>query len=157
MENTNYIIKSLKNDKTKINQNKNPVPMQLFLSFLNVEVSKSTDHLGASNGWTEFYNKEHDLIISGGVCDGGHWLHMIQYGKKLQNAYNNYVNPFYLFDIMNDNGKIFFLKYFKEDIYKLIHEQKKTVDFAKRKAKEEAQKYSDMLRELNDLTLTIKP
>jgi hypothetical protein len=38
------------------------------------------------------------------------------YGKNLDNPYNNFVNPFYIFDILNEDGKKFFLEYYAEDI-----------------------------------------
>lgn len=87
----------LKDDKIKINWNENPIRMELFLSFLTIEVERSRAHLGSNNGWTKLYNKEHGLIVSGGVLGAIEYLDHIEYGIKLSNPYNNYVNPFYLF------------------------------------------------------------
>lgn len=105
----------LKSDKIKINWNKKPIKMDLFLSFLTVTVNESKDHLGSSTGWTRFENEEYKLIIGGGIIQG-HWLDSLQYGTKLDNPYNNYVNPFYLFNILSEEGKKFFVEYYKEDI-----------------------------------------
>ena len=147
------IIKHLKNDKIQINQNKNPIPMDLFLSFFTVPVEKfKGDYLGKSTGWTKYVNESLLLDITGGICDGGHWLHDIQYGKKLQNGYNNYVNPFYLFPILNDEGKNFFYQYYKEDIDELLKKQKTIISHHKKMIVLEKENLSKMELELNSLT-----
>ena len=109
----------LKTDKIKINWNKNPIKMSDFLSFLIIEVERSTDHLGSCNGWTKLFNKYYKLEIGGGVVNGVEYLDTLQFGTKLDNPYSNYVNPFYLFEILNDKGKAFFYNYYKEDIEKI--------------------------------------
>ncbi|NCW12405.1 MAG: hypothetical protein EBV82_04425 [Chitinophagia bacterium] len=40
------LYSKLKHDKIQINWNKNPIKMDLFLSFLTVDVTRSTTHLG---------------------------------------------------------------------------------------------------------------
>lgn len=118
----NTITSKLANDKIKINWNKKPIKMDLFLSFLTVEVEKSYDHLGACTGWTLYKNDSINLIVKGGIVreHGCEYLDAIEYGKKLQNKYNNYCNPFYLFEIMTDVGKEFFVNYYMEDIEKIL-------------------------------------
>lgn len=115
----NAVIKNLEYNKIRINWNKNPIKMDLFLSFLTIPTEISRDHLGSDNGWTKRFNTEYSLEISGGIVGGVNYLDSIRYGKNLQNPYNNYVNPFYLFEIMNDEGKIFFIDYYKEEILKI--------------------------------------
>lgn len=110
------VIKNLKYDKIKINWNKNPIPMDLFLSFLTIPTEISRNHLGSSNGWTKRFNTEHSLEISGGIVGGVNYLDSIIYRKNLHNPYNDYVNPFYLFEIMTDEGNRFFIDYYKEEI-----------------------------------------
>lgn len=110
----------LKDDKIKINWNKNPIKMDLFISFLNVELTRSNDHLGYSNGWTELNNEALKLSIKGGIVDGVEYLDSLKYGEKLSNPYNNFVNPFYLFEIMNSEGCNFFIDYYKDDIEKIL-------------------------------------
>jgi hypothetical protein len=112
----------LKKDKIEINWNKNPIEMKLFLSFLTVEVTRSTDHLGSSTGWTLLENKDLKLRISGGGVGGVEYLDSLQYGEKLSNPYNNYVNPFYLFEILTDKGKGFFVEYYKTEIDKAVRD-----------------------------------
>ena len=118
----------LKDDKIKINWNKNPIRMDLFISFLNVELIRSNDHLGSNNGWTKLQNESIKLYIGGGIVDGIEYLDTLKYGEKLSNGYNNFVNPFYLFEIMNTDGQKFFIDYYKEDIDKILKsfEEKKT-------------------------------
>ncbi len=117
----------LLNDKIEINWNKKPIDMKFFLKCLNVPFTKSTNHLGSDNGWTRYENKDIKLEIGGGIVGGTEYLDRIQYGTKLQNPYNNYVNPFYLFDIINEDGKKFFIDYYKEDIEKILSSAKQKV------------------------------
>jgi hypothetical protein len=112
-------LRLLANDKVKINWNKNPITMELFLSFLTVPVERQTEFLGSSNGWTKLTG-ENGLDITGGIIKGVEYLDRILYGKNLDNPYNNYVNPFYIFEIMNEEGKAFFVDYFREDIQAIL-------------------------------------
>lgn len=140
------IKKQLKCDKIKINWNKKPIEMEMFLSFLTVPVIRSTDHLGSSNGWTRLENEEIKLVISGGITNGKEWLDMIQYGEKLANQYNNFVNPFYLFDIMNDEGKRFFVSYYNEEIQKILSDKDATVKYYENelaKSKQESEELTE--------------
>lgn len=100
------------------------------MGFLTVPVEKSTDHLGSSTGWTQ-YNGENGLIVSGGWVRGVEYLDSLQYGKKLSNPYNNYVNPFFLWDIFNDAGKAFFLDYYKGEIFAELETQKALIQTTK--------------------------
>lgn len=119
-------LKNLKNDKIKINWNKKPIPMEKFLSFLTVETTRSTQHLGSDTGWTRLIG-DNNLEIGGGYVtfkdeNALHglkkveFLDTIKYKKNLDNPYNDFVNPFYLFEIMTQDGKDFFLDYYKEEI-----------------------------------------
>jgi len=109
----------LPHDKIKINWNENPIEMSKFLSFLTIDVVQCKDFLGYSNGWTRRENKDCNLFIRGGHVNSKEWLDDLEYGVKLANPYNNYVNPFYLFDIMTNEGRAFFIEYYKEDIEKI--------------------------------------
>lgn len=123
-------LKSLKHDKIKINWNKSPIKMDLFLSFLLIDTSRNKDCLGSYNGWTEHIGID-NLKIGGGIVNNVEYLNCIQYKKKLDNSYNNYVNPFYIFDILNDEGKDFFIQYYSEEIKELIIKAKKNELIAK--------------------------
>lgn len=123
----------LQSDKIKINWNKNPIRMDLFLSFLTIRVERSHEHLGSNTGWTKLYNKEHNLIVSGGVLRGVEYLDHIEYGTKLSNPYNNYVNPFYLFDILTTEGKAFFFEYYADDIDTIVKTEKDGVAIEERR------------------------
>lgn len=133
------IIKLLKNDKIEINFNKNPIKMDLFLSFVKVPTEINREHLGYSNGWTQKVNKEYNLIIGGGVVGGIEYLDRLQFGKNLQNRFNNYVNPFYLFEILTEEGKLFFKEYYKEDIEKIISEKTEKIKYIKLQIENERQ------------------
>ena len=111
--------KQLKYDKIKINWNKNPIKMELFLSFLTVDVERSTKHFGSSTGWT-LLKGDDDLNIGGGVISGVEYLDSIKYRSNLSNPYNNFVNPFFLFDILNNEGRKFFINYYSSEIEEIL-------------------------------------
>ena len=143
------LYKHLKDDKVKINWNKNPIRMDQFISFLTVELTRSRDHLGYENGWTLLENK--DLKIGGGIVNGIEYLDRIQYGIKLSNPYNNYVSPFYLFDIMTDEGKAFFAEYYKDEISKFKESCGSQVLAAERTLAEAKQAFADTGNEILEL------
>ena len=123
-------LNHLPKDKTKINWNKNLIPMKLFLSFLTVDVERSRSHLGSDTGWTRL-NGENGLVVSGGIVKNTEYLDNLRYGKNLDNPYNNYVNPFYLFGILNEEGKRFFRNYYKDEIADMLAKSKQKIVTAK--------------------------
>jgi hypothetical protein len=123
----------LDDDKMKINRNKNLIPMDTFLSFLTIPVERSHSHLGDTNGWTRLDNKDNKLIICGGNVSGVEYLDNIQFGEKLDNIYNNFVNPFYLFDILSRDGKQFFIEYYRDDISAIMKSHEDNVIFLTKK------------------------
>jgi len=131
------LFKALDKDKIKINFNKNPIEMDLFLSFLKVDIEISRNHLGYDTGWTLRFNKSINLKIHGGIIGGKEYVDCLEYGSKLGNSFNNYVNPFYLFEIMTDDGKKFFVEYYKGEIEKIIEKQRYTVNFLEEKLEHE--------------------
>lgn len=128
MDHRKEFYKKLPDKKIQINWNKDPIKMDLFLSFIIVPLVISRDHLGSDNGWTMRLNDEHKLVVRGGVVQGVEYLDSLEYGHRLDNPYNNYVNPFYLSNIMTKEGIIFFAKYYKDEIEKVITAQKNTID-----------------------------
>lgn len=137
-------LRQLPHDKLKINQNKKPIPMGLFLSFLTVDVVRSKEHLGSYNGWTLFTGED-NLQIGGGVVNGVEYIDSLRYKKKLDNDYNDYINPFYMFDILNDEGKQFFFDYYADDIDAMLDKARKASESAQLKAiaaKEQEQQMS---------------
>lgn len=147
------LLQLIPNDRTEINSsNTNPIPMEKFLSFLTIDVTRITDHLGSCTGWTRYESAEHKLIIMGGNCDGGEWLHNIQYGNRLHNSYNNYVNALYLSDIMTDEGKEFFHNYYANDIEKAIEAQEAKVRRAEQLMKTESDALMALYTEKTELS-----
>jgi len=115
------LLKQLPSDKIRMNNwNKNPIKMGDMLKFLTVDLIRSEDNLGINRGWSELSNKEHALFLNGGFVNGVEYLDYIKYGKNLDNGYNNYVNPFYLDDLLTIEGKHFFLNYYKPEIDMLV-------------------------------------
>lgn len=141
------LISKLDKDKIEINWNKNPIKMELFLSFLTIETEINKDYLGYNNGWTFKVNKEHNLYIKGGYVGRIEYLNNIKYGKNLDNPYNNYVNPFYLFPIMNKEGRKFFFEYYKNDIEELIMRQEQEIQHAKSKFQELENAFNEIIEQ----------
>lgn len=119
--------------KIQFYANPNPIDVNLFISFLTIPI----DRAGYVGEYTvQYQNLTHNLIIHAEAPTGKPvYLDSIQYKKRLCNAYNNYVNPFLLFDIMTEDGKKFFIDYYKDDINKLL--DAKNAKFLKLKAEAE--------------------
>ncbi len=126
----------LESDKIKINWNKNPIEMNKFLSFLTIPIVLTNDGR-RNNLWTVHENSDHKLIIGGGIVNRVEYLDSLQFGEKLDNSYNNYVNPFYLFPVMNKEGKKFFFEYYQKEITLLKTKTKEYIKQLREEIKEE--------------------
>lgn len=136
-------FKHLDPDKIKLN-NSHRIKMDLFLSFLTVKTSiPDGNWFGKCTGWTNRLG-DNGLKITGGVVGGVEYLQYIEYGERLDNPYNNYVNPFYLFDIMTDEGKRYFVELYKEDIEAEIKKARTKAGELKSKAEAAKKNYNDM-------------
>lgn len=120
------LFKKLNSDKIKINWNKKPIKMELFLSFLTVDLELSKDHWGHGYGWTKRFNDSVELVITGGIVSRIEYLDSIQYKNKIE-------NPFYIFDFLNQKGKKFFIDYYRSDIDQIKSELINNVDLWKSK------------------------
>lgn len=145
------LYNKLSDEKIKMNWNRNPIKMNLFLSFLEIDVERTKDHLGYCNGWTQLINKEHKLYIGGGIVKGVEYLDTIRFGNRLCSPYHNYVNPFYLFDILTTEGKKFFVDYYKEDIVEIVSSKVKDVEFLEDKLEKESGLLSELYCEVDRL------
>ena len=143
--------RSLKHDKIKMNWNNRPIKMSSFLSFLTITVIRNTDHLGACNGWTQLKNVHFELVINGGIVGGIEYLDSLEMGTKKQNQYNNYVNPFYLYDILTGEGKRFFYDYYKDDINSLLEAQKDKITSLQNELNQETNVLNDFNIEVDKL------
>lgn len=130
--------------KIKINLNKKPIKMDLFLSFLTVEVERSKKHLGVDTGWTLLTGSD-NLKIGGGIVGNVEYLDSIMYKKNLDNSYNDFVNPFYLFEIFNEEGKTFFLQYYVDEIRAVLNKAKAETAKIMQKAQEALKKEADLV------------
>jgi len=147
-----HFYSSLKSNKLNISGNKNLIKMELFLSFLrDVNLVRINKHLGFINGWTLLEDRELKLIVKGGIINGVEYLESLEFGFHLSNDYNNFVNPFYLKDLLTNNGKVFFLEYYKEDIAKILQEQEKNIQLLEQRLKEESINYKNTLHEINSI------
>ena len=140
----------LDRDKIGIAFNSDPIRMELFMSFLKVPVIKIKDHLGSSTGWTRYENEEIGLIICGGICRV-EYLDSIQYAKNPSNKYNNYVNPFFIWDLLTNDGRKFFVNYYKNEILKIISDTKSALESANKNAITLNDLYDGIVKETNEL------
>jgi hypothetical protein len=147
----NILYKKLNADKIRMNWNKNPIKMEEFKSFLKCTTTKSTNHLGHDNGWTLYENEELKLHIHGGKVSGIDYLDYIEFGKNLANPYNNWVNPFYLSEILTEEGIKFFRNYYKEDIELLIEKYKTEIEIIEFNLKEKTDEFNQVLNELKTI------
>lgn len=146
--NLKTVFSKLRNDRIEINWNHNPIEMSLFLSFLTVKVKRNYNHLGSGNGWTLLENDDYKLKIRGGIVKGKEWLDSIQFGDRLGNDYNNYVNPFYLLDILTEEGIRFFIEYYREDIEELVSEQEEKITAMEKSLIQERNSLNEMNSEI---------
>jgi len=121
------------------------------MSFLKVPVVEIKDHLGSCSGWTRYENKEIGLVIMGGCVRGVEYLDSIQYAKNPSNKYNNYVNPFFIFDLLTNDGRKFFANYYKNEILKIISDTKFALEAAKKNVITLNELYDGIVKETNEL------
>lgn len=141
----------LDSSKIEIAQNRNPIRMEQFMSFLKVPVVKIKDHLGSCTGWTRYENEEIGLVIMGGRVRGVEYLDSIQYKKNPSNKYNNYVNPFFIWDLLTNDGRKFFANYYENEILKIISDTKSALDAAKKNVITLNELYDGLVKETNEL------
>lgn len=141
----------LDSSKIEIAQNINPIRMEQFMSFLKVPVVKIKDSLGSSTGWTRYENEEIGLVICGCSVRGVEYLDCIQYKKNPSNKYNNYVNPFFIFDLLSKDGRKFFANYYETEILKIISDTKSALEAAKKNVITLNELYDGLVKETNEL------
>lgn len=84
-------------------------------------------------GWGRYVSDCGTLIIGTACFDGGEWLDTVQHKINTNNPYNNFVNAFAYWELLNDKGKSFWLDYYKNEIILLKYErQSKISDFKSR-------------------------
>ena len=141
----------LKSNKIEIANNSDPIRMELFMSFLKVPVVKIKDILGSSTGWTRYENEENGLVICGCRICGVEYLDSIQYKKNPSNTYNNYVNPFFIWDLLTNDGRKFFADYYKNEIMKIISDTKSALEAAKKNVITLNDLYNGLVKETNEI------
>ncbi len=141
----------LPSDKIKINWNKKPIKMDIFLSFLTVPVIRSRDHFGSDTGWTLLENKEINLRIGGGIVGDVEYLDTLRLGAKLSNPYNDYVNPFFLWEILDNQGREFFIGYYANEISNTIDSVARAIEVTKNKLAHLKSNHKKMVEEESNL------
>ena len=141
----------LPDDKFKINGcgQRHLIKLEKFLFFLTVHVTKSKNNLGISNGWVMFENDKLGLFISGGRIKNIEYLNTLRFGKNLSNPYNNYVNPFYLHEILTKKGIDFFKVYYADEISKRIDSLHKEINNTKIKLNRLTNLYNKINEKIN--------
>lgn len=89
--------------------------------------------VSSSMGWGKWDSDCGILCIGTASFDGGCWLDTVQHKTKANNQYNNFVNAFAYWDLMNDKGREFWLNYYAGEIGILKAEKRgKIADFESR-------------------------
>ena len=132
-------IKSLATqlDKDKISyRSENRLKMSSLLSFLDISFTTPESFLGKGNGWSCYYNAEYGIQIDGAFplgAGGVEYLSKIQVeGARLNSVYNDYVTIFSLWDFLNEEGRVYALSVYAEDIQKLKEEKTAEVNAAQK-------------------------
>lgn len=141
----------LDSNKIEIAHNSDPIRMEQFMSFLKVPVVKIKDHLGSCTGWTRYENEEIGLVIMGGRVRGVEYLDSIRYAKNPSNKYHNYVNPFFIFDLLTNDGRKFFADYYETEILKIISDTKSALEAAKKNVITLNELYDGLVSETNEI------
>lgn len=114
-------------DNYGINRTGGVIRMDILKSFLTVDINPC-DGLGSDNGWTYYKNNTGILIIQGGCYKGVEWLDNIKYGNRLQNPYNDFVNLFGIWDILNEKGRKFVIDYYESDLKKVLDLKRREIE-----------------------------
>ena len=117
MKNKLNVINSQLNDiGKKFDYRKKESLFDKFKSFFDNVAFTLVD---SSMGWSKWKSNCETLYVGTASFDGGCWLHAVQHKSKANNQYNNYVNAIAYWDRLNENGKNFFLEFYKEEIFTL--------------------------------------
>jgi len=69
----------------------------------------------------------------------------------MHNPYNNYVNPFFLFNLLNKEGKKFFVGYYADDIDDILEKSRNSIMELKQMVANSQEIYSTVLEEVEEL------
>lgn len=70
-------------------------------------------------GWGEYESSCGNFRIGTACFEGGEWLDTVECRTKANNPYNNYVNAIAYWDLMNNKGKDFYLKFYHQEFFLL--------------------------------------
>lgn len=70
-------------------------------------------------GWGTFDSDCGTLVVHTASFDGGCYLDNVRHTSKANNPYNNFVNAIAYWNMLNENGRKFFLDFYREDILKI--------------------------------------
>ncbi|MDP5205477.1 hypothetical protein ORI99_00230 [Alishewanella sp. SMS9] len=122
----------IKTETQMFRDKRGALTIEQFMSMLKPEVSVSDRSISCTN-WTA-RKGDNGLIICGGIINGTDYLASLQYGIKLHNQYNNYVNPLYLEDILTIKGVKFFKNYYKDELTSLALHAESEAEHLRNKA-----------------------
>ena len=100
--------------------------------------------MGSDTGWTKLENEEMKLVICGGIINNIEYLDSLQLGEKIANPYNNYINPFYLWEILSKKGLTFFHAYYKDEMEAEIARLSTKIEATKEKLFQLEENYNEI-------------
>lgn len=130
----------------KITINGGVIRMDTLKSFLTV-YTKPCDGLGSIHGWSYYENDSGTLIIQGVQYKGVEWLDSIKYGHRIQNPWNNFVNLFGIWDILNEKGRKFVIDYYESDLKKVLDSKQREIETLEYKIR----LCNNVIRQANDV------
>lgn len=96
------------------------ITFDMFRSFFDdITFEKMNDGF---MGWTDWQSSCKTLWVGTAGFDGGCFLDTVKHATKANNPYNNFVNAIAYWDIMNDIGKAFFLKFYEKQFAAMRYE-----------------------------------
>lgn len=108
-------------------------------------------------GWGEYESSCGTLRIGTACFDGAEWLRHVQHTEKANNPYNNYVNAIAYWDMLNSNGKKFFLDFYNKEILAIKANTQSKINSFQQQIKTLKLNMVDIDLELDALTSTDIP
>lgn len=148
------VIDSKLNDVGRnFNYRKKEITFDMFKSFMVDGISFTQTNDGFM-GWGDHVSSCGTLWVHTASFDGGCFIDNVRHTTKANNPYNNYVNAIAYWDLLNDNGKAFFMEFYKPDFNLLKAKISSDIASAKAKIERLENEYKDVCNEIHALTLT---
>lgn len=138
-------------NKIKSGFDKKLIEFKTLKDFLDESFKIKTNWASA---YTDWINKDETLEIGTVGIEGKSYIDKIERGGFEQNPYNCYINGFGLWDILNKQGKEFFLKYYASELQDIKDKFRDEIRYKKNEINKLKQNEIDFNKEIEQLTNT---